>query len=312
MDDTLQYVGFWSRFWASMVDIVLFLMILSPIFYMIYGDAFIEKSAEFTLVNNLLNYLLPSMAVLILWHYKSATPGKMLIGAKIVDASSFQKPTIKQFIVRNLAYLLSFLPFGLGYFWAGWDRRKQAWHDKLAHTVVVQAKKEKKRRRFSSYIAIFFGIVAIIVFTALLFLGYMIQSGKMSDGDLYHATRLTDDVKEALKENNVLFEDESIYYYQPHSIFSFTGSATLITDRSIRYFDTQADDVPIVWNFDYDEIDKLKIEVEPLALGIDILYITLYDKNSEIFSVGLSPKNSVSKKVKEAIIKLWQNAKKRS
>jgi hypothetical protein len=31
MED-LQYVGFWSRFWASVVDIIILMMIIYPIF----------------------------------------------------------------------------------------------------------------------------------------------------------------------------------------------------------------------------------------------------------------------------------------
>jgi len=33
---------------------------------------------------------------------------------------------------------LSGLFLGLGYFWALFDRNAQAWHDKLAGTVVIQ------------------------------------------------------------------------------------------------------------------------------------------------------------------------------
>jgi uncharacterized RDD family membrane protein YckC len=37
-----------------------------------------------------------------------------------------------------IGYPLSALFFGLGVFWMLWDRRRQAWHDKLAKTVVVK------------------------------------------------------------------------------------------------------------------------------------------------------------------------------
>jgi uncharacterized RDD family membrane protein YckC len=30
------------------------------------------------------------------------------------------------------------LPLGLGFLWIAFDKRKQAWHDKLAGTVVIR------------------------------------------------------------------------------------------------------------------------------------------------------------------------------
>jgi uncharacterized RDD family membrane protein YckC len=40
--------------------------------------------------------------------------------------------------VRILAALFSACVLFLGFFWIGWDRDKQGWHDKIAGTVVVR------------------------------------------------------------------------------------------------------------------------------------------------------------------------------
>ena len=40
--------------------------------------------------------------------------------------------------VRCLAALFSAGVMFLGFFWIGWDRDKQGWHDKIAGTVVVR------------------------------------------------------------------------------------------------------------------------------------------------------------------------------
>ena len=77
---------------------------------------------------------------IILWIYKSATPGKMLTGLIIVDAKTGEKPSIGQFIVRYLGYYVSIIPLSLGIIWVGIDKRKQGWHDKLAGTVVIKTK----------------------------------------------------------------------------------------------------------------------------------------------------------------------------
>jgi uncharacterized RDD family membrane protein YckC len=44
-------------------------------------------------------------------------------------------------LVRSLASFFSALALFLGFFWAGWDREKQAWHDKIAGTMVVRLPK---------------------------------------------------------------------------------------------------------------------------------------------------------------------------
>jgi uncharacterized RDD family membrane protein YckC len=89
----------------------------------------------------LLNAVLPAVAVLIFWVTRQATPGKMAIGATIVDADTGKRPTPAQFLGRYLAYYVSLIPFFLGFVWVGIDARKQGWHDKLAGTVVVRPRR---------------------------------------------------------------------------------------------------------------------------------------------------------------------------
>ncbi|ELB2948540.1 RDD family protein, partial [Vibrio alginolyticus] len=85
----------------------------------------------------ILSWIFPLVAIIGFWLYRQATPGKMAISAKIVDAKTGDKPTLQQYIVRYLGYILATIPLGLGIFWVAWDKRKQGWHDKLANTVVI-------------------------------------------------------------------------------------------------------------------------------------------------------------------------------
>lgn len=75
---------------------------------------------------------------LLCWIKLSTTPGKMLLSLKIVDATTHAPMTARQSIIRSLGYLVSMIPLGLGFVWAAFDGRKQGWHDKLAHTVVIK------------------------------------------------------------------------------------------------------------------------------------------------------------------------------
>ncbi len=140
MNDTeFEYVGFWLRVWAALIDTVLLLIICLPLVTWIYGaeywvsDRFIQGPADFVI-----NWILPAIAIVIFWVYRQATPGKMAISARIVDAKTGGKPTTGQLIGRYFAYYVSIIPLLLGLIWVGFDERKQGWHDKLAGTVVVR------------------------------------------------------------------------------------------------------------------------------------------------------------------------------
>lgn len=86
----------------------------------------------------ILQVLVLFCATYFFWVYRAATPGKMLISARIADAKTFEKPTRKQYVIRFLGYFISLLPFFLGFFWIALNKKKQGWHDLLAGTVVIK------------------------------------------------------------------------------------------------------------------------------------------------------------------------------
>jgi uncharacterized RDD family membrane protein YckC len=106
---------------------------------MVYGSQYWD-SEEFIMgiPDFIISWIFPFVATILFWIYKSATPGKMALKAKVVDANTGNLPTVKQSIIRYIGYYISLLPMGLGFFWVGWDKKKQAWHDKLAGTVVIR------------------------------------------------------------------------------------------------------------------------------------------------------------------------------
>ena len=86
-----------------------------------------------------ISYLFPAVASITFWIYKSATPGKMVFGLKIVDAETAGPCGTGQLIGRYLGYYPSFLVLGLGFIWVAFDKRKQGWHDKMAGTLVIRS-----------------------------------------------------------------------------------------------------------------------------------------------------------------------------
>jgi|TARA_Y100000815_G_scaffold89658_1_gene78511 uncharacterized RDD family membrane protein YckC len=141
MDNDLKYVGFWKRTVAVLVDTFLIILVTLPILIWVYGIEYLNNEhMEKGSFDFIINYVFPTIAVILLWKYYQATPGKMIFKATIVDAKTGGKPTLKQWIIRYLGYFVSLLPFGLGYFWVAFDKKKQSFHDKLAKTLVIQSK----------------------------------------------------------------------------------------------------------------------------------------------------------------------------
>jgi uncharacterized RDD family membrane protein YckC len=139
--EELEYVGFWARVGAALIDTLLVMLLTVPLVTAIYGRQYwlssdwIKGPADF-----LVNWVLPAIAVVLFWVYRQATPGKIAISARIVDAETGEKPSTGQLVRRYLGYYVSIIPLMAGIVWVAFDPRKQGWHDKLAGTVVVRAK----------------------------------------------------------------------------------------------------------------------------------------------------------------------------
>jgi uncharacterized RDD family membrane protein YckC len=74
---------------------------------------------------------------------RGLTPGKLLLGLQVVKSQTGDIPGFGTMFVREIfGRFLSGLIFGLGYLWALFDKNAQAWHDKLAGTVVIKVPKK--------------------------------------------------------------------------------------------------------------------------------------------------------------------------
>lgn len=136
------YVGFWLRFLTFVVDSALVMVVAYPVLIAVYGRAYLAPTTlgPRGAVDVLVSWVFPAVAVLLFWIYRSATPGKMMLRARIVDARTGAPPSTGQLIGRYVGYYLSTLPLGAGLLWVAFDPRKQGWHDKLARTVVIRTR----------------------------------------------------------------------------------------------------------------------------------------------------------------------------
>jgi len=85
----------------------------------------------------LVGQCIPILVTGVLWAVWGTSPGKRATRLRIVDADTGRPMTVKQATLRTLGYLLTFALCGAGFFWVLFNARKQALHDRLANTVVV-------------------------------------------------------------------------------------------------------------------------------------------------------------------------------
>ncbi len=142
IDAHTRYAGFWRRLGATLIDTLLLMAVSIPLM-LLFGHGMMQADLHPGTMPALpdarafLNYVLPLLLTVFLWVRYMGTPGKLLLGCRVVDAATGSSLSARQATLRYIAYLASILPLCLGFLWIAWDRRKQGFHDKIAKTVVV-------------------------------------------------------------------------------------------------------------------------------------------------------------------------------
>lgn len=141
-----QYAGFVTRLIAWLVDYAIISLVLAGLAalagFFLQLDAINNLLGTNALAQVILTVLAIAVAISFLflyvigfWMLAGQTPGKRFMGVRIMRTNG-ERLHFKSAIVRLLGYLVSSFLF-LGYLWVLYDNRRQAWHDKLAGTVVV-------------------------------------------------------------------------------------------------------------------------------------------------------------------------------
>ena len=72
-----------------------------------------------------------------LWSWKGTTVGGIICSIRVVRIDG-RPVDFGVALVRSLGSVLSFMALCLGFFWAGWSRDRQSWHDTIAGTTIVK------------------------------------------------------------------------------------------------------------------------------------------------------------------------------
>ena len=138
----VQYAGFMRRLCAVVIDGMMVSVITAVLVSALFGmqSLGVNSITELDQLNwkiMLLEHGLPLIWSVGFWLLWLATPGKLMMDSRVVDATTLGKARPGQLLIRYLGYILSALPLGLGFLWIFFDKRNQSWHDKLSNTLVI-------------------------------------------------------------------------------------------------------------------------------------------------------------------------------
>lgn len=127
--------GLFRRWFANAIDpsvAIILYFILFSIFATIFGNS---GGGGVAIVIVTIGY-----GVFFCWLLsKGMTLGKWLLREKVVEKLTGNYPGFWRMVLREtIGKGVSGIFFGLGFLWAIWDKDNQAWHDKIAGTVVVR------------------------------------------------------------------------------------------------------------------------------------------------------------------------------
>ena len=145
-----QYAGFFTRLIAWFIDRVI---ILGLWWLVSFGIDFLLQTLSIEgdkyqywiiLLVILVNFLIYFVYYIGFWMVAGQTPGKSLMGVRIVRTDG-ARLKFHNAVIRLVGYWISTMFFFMGYWWVLFDSRRQGWHDKLARTMVVYSETRVER-----------------------------------------------------------------------------------------------------------------------------------------------------------------------
>lgn len=92
------------------------------------------------IIDQVFSLFFTSLWIIGFWYKKARTPGKMVLGCRIIDlqnAGNIGGLSLRKSIIRFLMSIVSLIPLGLGFITLFFSSKGQAFHDMAAGTSVV-------------------------------------------------------------------------------------------------------------------------------------------------------------------------------
>jgi uncharacterized RDD family membrane protein YckC len=169
------YAQFTSRYAASVLD-GLIVGIFGLVAGLVLGLMGYQPDSLFV---NLVGAVISFSYAVILLKKHNATWGKKFFKLKVETIDGKEMTWGKAFVREVLGKIVSSLVVMIGYVWFFFDKKKQTWHDKFAHTIVVQTEPLSKGRKILAFI-LAYGLVLIVLLGILAVVAVALQ-GPLKD-----------------------------------------------------------------------------------------------------------------------------------
>jgi uncharacterized RDD family membrane protein YckC len=139
---SLEHAAFGQRLGAILFDALIFLIALMLATFVVsaISKRSVVSSNPMLAIFYTVAIVLYALNFVLLPGRSGQTIGKRILGIRIVgeDGSPVGYTTL---LLRNcVGYFISAIAAFIGFLWALWDSKRQAWHDKIARTSVVLAR----------------------------------------------------------------------------------------------------------------------------------------------------------------------------
>lgn len=137
---SIRYSGFWMRFWAYLLDLIvigsLYRILIYPAFRAL--DISVDKSEIFSAAS-IVTAIVFYLYFILLTKFFGQTLGKMVFGLKVISLNekplTWQTVIFREWIGRYISKLLF-----IGYIIVAFLPKKQGIHDLFAETIVIHEK----------------------------------------------------------------------------------------------------------------------------------------------------------------------------
>jgi uncharacterized RDD family membrane protein YckC len=152
-----RFAGFWIRVFAYLSDSIVIQLIIWLLFtvavlgYSAGSSASVSVQQMYELYQAQwgpiagLDILIKLVYYTLFLGRSGQTPGKKLFGIKVIRTDG-DPVTHGQALVRTLGYYINMFTLQIGFLWVAFDPRKQGLHDKIAGTLEIHERADRKRQ----------------------------------------------------------------------------------------------------------------------------------------------------------------------
>jgi len=196
----IEHAGFWIRAGAYIVDGVLvnlmFFALAIGLFLLLGG---VRNPRTLASVSPMVAWISPFLFFGYYIYFlgkRGYTPGKGFLGLQVIRQDGTGM-SYGDAAIRTFSYIISSIALYLGFFWIGFDRNKQGWHDKIAKTQVIKAEEVSAWRKW----VVFIPAVLVPLIGVVAAIGIPVYLGYASRADVAKAVSEMQVVKTHLEEH---------------------------------------------------------------------------------------------------------------